>query len=229
MNAAKEKLAQGRALLAVNPLGTALPVVDAIGKHGADVLFIDCERTAVSVEGAYLMARAAKAAGVTSVIRSHSRETADLVRYFDCGAEGLILPQVETREEAAALVAAARYATRGKESDQLLIAQIETVGGVERLDTILETPGIDLFLVGPNDLAHSMGFLGDTSRPEVVEAVDAVTARIRARGLRFGLPVTAASAAGWRAKGAQFLFTTVEQLIGTGIAAVRKDEPQRPV
>lgn len=225
MNSAKNKLAEGRALLAVNPLGVALPVVDAIGRHGADVLFIDCERTAVSVEGAYAMARAAKAAGVTPVIRSHSRETADLVRYFDCGAEGIILPQVETPEEAANLVAVARYATRGKEAEQLLIAQIETVGAVARLDAILDTPGIDLFLVGPNDLAHSMGFLGDTSRPEVVKAVDETTARIRARGLRFGLPVTAASAAGWRAKGAQFLFTTVEQLIGTGIAAVRKDAP----
>ncbi len=222
MNKAKAKLADGGALLAVNPLGVALPVVDAIGKHGADVLFIDCERTAVSVEGAYLMARAAKAAGVTSVLRSHSRETAELVRYIDCGVEGIILPMVETPEECAALVATARYATRGKEAELLLIAQIETVAAVERLEAILDTPGIDLFLVGPNDLAHSMGFLGDTSRPELIASVDRVTSRIKERGLRFGLPVTAATAADWTARGAQFLFTTVDQLIGTGIAAVRK-------
>lgn len=222
MNRAKTILAEGGALLSVNPGGTALPVIDAAAKAGADVLFIDCERSAVSVEGAYAMARAARAAGLVSVLRSHSREIADLVRYLDCGVDGIVLPQVETAKQASDLLAVARYATRGREAELLLIPQIETVAAVDALDEILAVPGVDLFLIGPNDLAHSMGFLGDTSRPELIRTVDEVAARIRAAGLRFGLPVNASNIGDWTGKGAQFLFTTLEQLLGLGVATLRK-------
>ena len=144
------------------------------------------------------------------------------VRYLDCGVDGIVLPQVENAKQAADLVAVARYATRGREAELLLIPQIETVAAVEALDDILSVTGVDLFLIGPNDLAHSMGFLGDTSRPELIRTVDDVAARIRAKGLRFGLPVNAGNVADWTGKGAQFLFTTLEQLLGLAVANLRK-------
>jgi 4-hydroxy-2-oxoheptanedioate aldolase len=167
------------------------------------------------------MARTAQAHGLAAIVRTPSREPAEWVRYFDCGINGLVLPQVEQADDCAKLVETARYATKGREADLLLIAQIESVGGVAQLDAIARAPGIDLVLVGPNDLAHSMGYLGDTSAPAVVAEVAAITQRLQSHHMPYGLPVTAQTVGDWRARGAQFLFTTLDQHLGVGIKALQ--------
>lgn len=218
---AKNAIEAGRPVIAVNPGGYSMPVVDALAASGADCLFIDCERTAISVESVPMMARAAQAHGLSAIVRSYSKEAATLTRYFDCGIDGLVLPQVESAEECARLRAIARAATKGREGTLLLIAQIESVEGHRRLDEIAGAPGIDLILVGPNDLAHSMGYLGDTSRPEVIAAVDDITTRLAAKNVPYGLPVTQATAGFWVGRGARFLYTTVEQLLKPALGALR--------
>ena len=76
-------------------------------------------------------------------------------------------------------------------------------------------------LVGPNDLAHSMGYLGDTTKPEVVAEVAHVTQRLHSLGVAFGLPVTVQNARDWQSRGAQFLFTTLDQHLGVGMKALQ--------
>jgi 4-hydroxy-2-oxoheptanedioate aldolase len=219
---AKALLKAGGTVIAVNPGGVSLPAADMLARLGADCLFIDCERTAVSVDAVPAMARAAQAGGISAIVRSESRDPAILTRYFDCGIDGLVLPQVESRAECDMLVATARAATRGRQDDLLLIAQIESVGGIAALDAIATAPGIDLILIGPNDLAHSMGFLGDTSQPELVEAVRACAERVRALGRAFGLPCTAATIGEWRQRGAAFCYATLEVLLAPSLADLRK-------
>ena len=219
---AKTAIEAGKPIIAVNPGGFAPPVVDAVAAHGADCLFIDCERTAISLESVPLLARAAQAHGLSAIVRSPSRDAAILTRYFDCGIDGLVLPQVESAQQCLDLRAIARAATRGREGTLLLIAQIESVEGHRRLDEIAGAPGIDLILVGPNDLGHSMGYLGDTSRPEVVAAVDEITQRLAARGTPFGLPVIADTAAHWVGRGARFLYTSLDLLLKPSLAALRE-------
>lgn len=221
-NHAKARLRAGGTVIAVNPGGVSVPAADMLARLGADCLFIDCERTAVSVDAVPAMARAAQAGGISAIVRSESRDPAILMRYFDCGIDGLVLPQVESRAECDMLVATARAATKGREDDLLLIAQIESVGGIAALDAIATAPGIDLILIGPNDLAHSMGFLGDTSRPELRQAVDACAAALVTHGKPFGLPVTAATIADWRRKGASIFYTTLEGLLAPSLADLRK-------
>ncbi|MEP9375549.1 aldolase/citrate lyase family protein [Aquabacter sp. CN5-332] len=218
---AKNAIEAGKPVIAVNPGGFALPVVDALAACGTDCLFIDCERTAISVESVPMLARAAQAHGMSAIVRSYSKDAATLTRYFDCDIDGLVLPQVEAPEEVARLRAIARAATKGREGTLLLIAQIESVEGHRRLDEIAGAPGIDLILVGPNDLAHSMGYLGDTARPEVVAAMDDITARLHAKNIAYGLPVTAETAGGWVKKGARFLYTSLESLLNPSLKALR--------
>lgn len=218
---AKARLQAGGTVIAVNPGGVSVPAADMLARLGADCLFIDCERTAVSVDAVPAMARAAQAGGISAIVRSESRDPAILTRYLDCGIDGLVLPQVESAAECAMLVATARAATKGREDQLLLIAQIESVGGIAALDDIATAPGIDLVLIGPNDLAHSMGFLGDTSRPELKQAVDDCAARLVAHGKAFGLPVTAATIAAWRGKGASFFYTSLEGLLAPSLSALK--------
>ena len=222
MSRAKQAIASGRPVTAVNPGGVALPVIDVLARHGCDCLFVDCERTPVSVESVPVLARAAQARGMSALLRSPSKDPAILTRYLDCGVDGLILPQVESLDECAMLVRTARYATKGRESELLLVAQIESAPAVERVDSLAAAPGIDLFLIGPNDLAHSMGFLGDTSRPELRAAVEHAAERLRAANRPFGLPATAESASGWIARGARLLYLTLDQLVGASLGAFRK-------
>src|SRR5690625_2984201 len=193
----KRAIQQGEPVLAVNPGGVAPPVVDMLAACHADALFIDCERTPVSIESVHLLARCAQARGMGALVRSPTKELAQLIRYFACGVDGLVLPQVEHAHEVSTLVEAARVATRGNEDKLLLIAQIESTGGHNALDELMALPGIDAFLVGPNDLAHSMGFAGDTRCPEVIAAVDDITSRLVQAGRPFGLPVTADNADDW--------------------------------
>lgn len=219
---AKAKLAAGAPVIAVNPGGVSLPAADMLARLGADCLFIDCERAPVSVDAVPAMARAAQAGGISALVRSESHDPAILTRYLDCGVDGLILPQVESRAECDMLVATARAATKGRERELFLIAQIESTGGVAALDAIATAPGIDLCLIGPNDLAHSMGYLGDTSRPEVIEEVRECATRLRAHGRPFGLPCTAATVGEWRARGAAFFYVGLEGLIAPSLAEFRK-------
>ncbi len=218
---AKTAIEAGKPVIAVNPGGFALPAVDAIAACGADCLFIDCERTAVSIESVPMLARAAQAHGMSAIVRSYSKDAATLTRYFDCGIDGLVLPNVEAPEECARLRAIARAATKGREGTLLLIAQIESVEGHKRLDEIAGAPGIDLILVGPNDLAHSMGYLGDPARPEVVAALDDITSRLAAASVPYGLPATAETAGYWTKRGARFFYTSLENLLRPSLQALR--------
>ena len=222
MSRAKEAIQAGRPVVAVNPGGVAFPVIDILARHGCDCLFVDCERTPVSVESVPVLARAAQARGMSALLRSPSKDPAILTRYLDCGVDGLILPQVESLDECAMLVRTARYATKGRESELLLVAQIESAPAVERVDALAGAPGIDLFLIGPNDLAHSMGFLGDTSRPELRAAVEHAAERLRACNRPFGLPAAAETARDWIGRGARLLYITLEQLLAMALGRFRE-------
>jgi 4-hydroxy-2-oxoheptanedioate aldolase len=89
----------------------------------------------------------------------------------------------------------------------IVIVQIEHIEAVENLDDILAVPGLTALMIGPNDLAGSMGFIGQPNRPEVRQAMETIIAKAR----RKGIPVGYASGADpddlleWAKKGAQWL------------------------
>jgi 4-hydroxy-2-oxoheptanedioate aldolase len=221
MTTLKAALAEPRPMIMVNPGGVALPAVDMLARHGARVLFIDCERTPVGVTEAATMARAARAAGMFSLIRTETREPAALIRYLDCGADGLILPQVEDAATCAMLVRAASDHALGAPRAALVV-QIETVAGVSAVDAIGAAPGVDAVLLGPNDLALSMGLPGQPNHPDVEGACIRVAERLTALGRPFGMQVTEATAAAWIGRGTRLVSISLDRIVGAGLGPVRK-------
>jgi 4-hydroxy-2-oxoheptanedioate aldolase len=94
---------------------------------------------------------------------------------------------------------------------------------MQNLDEILAVKGFDLFLIGPYDLSHSMGFGGDITVPQVQQALDHIALKIRQQGERFGLPVTLANAQAWQKKGAVFNFHSLEALIKPSLELLKKE------
>jgi 4-hydroxy-2-oxoheptanedioate aldolase len=144
-------------------------------------------------------------------------DPAVIMKLLDAGAYGLICPMINTRAEAEAFVAAARYAPQGNRSfgpnravqyggadywqhaneEVLLLAMVETATALENLDQILSVPGLDGTYIGPSDLSLSMGRSPtlDPSDGDVLAAMETIRKRTRERGLIAGVHTDSAKTA----------------------------------
>ena len=215
-------LGQGAAVWAVNAGGASLDVVDLLARAGARCLFIDCERTAVHIESVTALVRCAHSHGMAAILRSESAQPEILVRYLDRGIDGIVVPHTETVAELDAIGEVVRYVTRGQRERVFALAQIESAPAVAQVAALAACRSVDGFLIGPNDLSHSLGFAGDTTRPELAAAVDSVVAALQQQGRAWGLPAQADTAAHWSQRGAQFLYGTLEQILKAGYAPMAK-------
>lgn len=212
------RLGPGAAVWAVNPGGASLDVVDLLARAGVRCLFIDCERTAVHIESVTALVRCAHSHGMSALLRSESAQPETLVRYLDRGIDGLVVPHTETVAELEAIGEVVRYVTRGQRERVYAIAQIESKPAVDNVAALAACRAVDGFLIGPNDLSHSLGHAGDTTQPAVAGAIDAVVTALQQQGRAWGLPAQADTAARWQQRGARFLYGTLEQIIKTGYA-----------
>ena len=209
-------LGRGAAVWAVNPGGASLDVVDLLARTGATCVFIDCERTAVHIESVTALTRCAHSHGMAALLRSESMQPEVLVRYLDRGIDGIVVPHTETVAQLQAIGEVVRYATRGQPEQVFAIAQIESQAAVANAAAMAACRSVDGFLIGPNDLSHSMGLGGDTRRPELAAAIDGVVAALQRHGRAWGLPAQADTASRWTQRGAQFLYGTLEQILKAG-------------
>lgn len=220
---AKEKIKANLPVLAINPFAGGFDVAELVSRQGIDILFIDCERAGIAIETVGPMARSAQHYGVASVVRSKSRHVEEWVSILDRGVDGIVIPRVETAEDAQEILDTVRYATGSKSQNIIIIPQIESKLGMINLESILEVKGFDLFLIGPYDLSHSMGFKGDINVPEVQDALDYISQTILKHGEKFGLPVSLSNAKQWQTKGAIFFFHSLEALIKPGIELLKEE------
>jgi len=144
------------------------------------------------------------------VVRPVWNDPVRIKQILDIGAQTLLLPMVQTAEEAALAVAATRYPPHGirgvgsaiarasrwnriegylkrAEEELCVLVQIETREGLNNLDAIAATPGVDGVFIGPADLSADMGYLGQPTHPEVQAAIEQAIARIRAQGKAAGI------------------------------------------
>lgn len=181
-----------------------------VSKLGFDWLVVDAEHNPVDIQTLSLMFMAMAAAPVAPMVRIPWNAPENFKRVLDAGAWGVVVPMVNSREEAERAVQAARYHPQGGRSvgggrhamsfgtsagdyhraandEVLLVLQIEHIAGVEHADEILSVPGVDVCFIGPNDLAASMGLgLGvslEFDHPRVVEAI----AHVREAAVRNGV------------------------------------------
>jgi len=172
-------------------LQSASPVfAEMAAVAGFDFIIMDEEHGTGELQHAIDTMRAASCTETTLVIRVPSADPVYLRRLVDAGAEALLVPMVETAEQAHAIVEAVRFPPRGKrgnafdatrsssfglvpdyydraDDNLLIIVQIETIQGVENAREIAGVDGVDVIFIGPTDLSGSIGLPGQTGAPEV--------------------------------------------------------------
>jgi 4-hydroxy-2-oxoheptanedioate aldolase len=174
MNKAKQKLRTGGTVMVFNPNFPSPALVEHAGELGFDVAFIDCEHGSAGFERAEDLARAARAAGMTSLLRPWSNERALVTRFLDCGVGGIQFPGIDTADAAREAVDVVRSA-RGKQFDDTLVAvMIESKMAMQNLSGIAAVEGLDAVVIGLADLASDLGHAGDNQHADVRIAVDQI-------------------------------------------------------
>ncbi len=197
---------------------------------GFDFMFIDMEHGSFNMETVAAMIMAARGGGIAPIVRVPSNDRASVMRPLDAGADGLLVPMVETREYAEQLIRFSKYPPLGQRGvalrrahsayrplpaapylqraneETLIVAQIETQLSVDNLETILDLGSIDVAFVGPADLSTSMGHPGQASHPEVVQAIERVLEVSRGHGVAPGIHLTEVhSVKEWARRGMRFI------------------------
>ena len=198
-------------------------VAELISGLGVDFVCVEAEHSAMGRETVQALVAAA---GCPAFVRVAQNASVEIAAALDAGAAGVIVPRVDSADEAAAAVAAARYPPEGvrglgpgratgygrtiadyfgRANGEIAVGvQIESVAAVEHVEEIVRVEGIDFIFIGPGDLTVSLGVpFGDA---RVAEAVDGVIAVATAVGLPVGIwTPTAVQAAGWFGRGVQLV------------------------
>jgi len=234
-NRVKDKLAAGRVATILS--GTNDPdLIDQLGTLDVDGIWLEGEHGGVDYADLGNLTRACDLWGKTSVVRVMDNDYATIYRTLDRGAQGIVVPHVNTRAEAEAAVEAAKFAPLGKRGmftsrqgfgvddyfkaaneQSLLIVLIEDIAAVGNLDAILKVPHIDVFFVAPNDLATSMGHIGNMGQPDVQKTIDESIERIVRAGRAAGMLVNAGNVERYTRLGVRCLMTSFFPWIQAGV------------
>ena len=189
MKKIKEKLAAGKVVTMVNPDFQSPRLVEHLAALGMDVSFIDAKRMSYDFERIEEMTRAAHLAGIASMARAWMNDPGLIVRYFDCGLDGMAFPHVEDAATARRMVEIVRYARPRDHADKIVIVMAETPAAIGRIDEIAAVPGVDVVNIGVNDVALALGHPGQPEHPEVTRLVDQGIGRIIRSGKHAALSV----------------------------------------
>jgi 4-hydroxy-2-oxoheptanedioate aldolase len=199
-NKAKHKLEQGGTVIVLGGSNDA-EFIDQVGPLGFDAVWIEGEHGPVDFKDIPGATRACDLWGMTSVVRVNLNLPGVIYRTLDVGAQGIVVPHVNTADEARAVVDAAKFGPIGHRGaytsrqgfgvpdyvarandETLLVILIEDIIAVNNLADILTVDHIDVFFVAPGDLAQSMGYPGQANHPDVQAIVDKAVAQINAAG-----------------------------------------------
>lgn len=210
-NSFRRRLAEAESPLVGLICGLVDPVAtEIVAGAGYDWLLVDGEHATNTPRSVLTQLQAVGGHEVVPVVRPMSHDPALLKQYLDIGAHTLLVPMVDTVEQATAVVASTRYAPDGIRGvgaalgratqwgrvtdydrtagdEVFVIAQVESATGLEHVEEICAVEGIDATLVGPADLAASLGHLGDPGHADVRAAVLDVIQRTTTAGLPAGV------------------------------------------
>ena len=235
-NRIKQKLAEGG--IACMASGITHPDdIDAFGPAGFDGVWLEGEHGAVDPAELGNLTRACDIWGMTSVVRINRNDQALIYRTLDRGAQAVVVPHVNTREEAQNVVEGGKFAPIGHrglytsrqgfgvsdylqvaDDEILLIVLIEDIEAVRNLDEILTVEHIDVFFVAPSDLAASMGHIGQVQHPEVQKTIDDALSRIQEKGRVAGFTTTNETIEKYAAAGVRCFLTGIGPWIAAGAA-----------
>ena len=247
-NTTKVKLAKGKVVYGAIINRYAPDQVELFGALGYDFVMIDCEHGPMDLDQVEHMVRAGEVFGITPITRIPNHEDDTILRFLDRGVQGLIVPHINTQEDAEAVARASRYypdghrgmagggrahnygvgttrdeSTAWVNSNILVIPMIEETEAVENLDAILGVPGVDVLHVASGDLGQSMGNPGPA---EVRRLMSQVVPKIRAGGINAGVGgnnvADAAGIAEFVKLGANFVTVSAQGLLRLGAEDFKK-------
>ena len=209
--------------------------VEIFGHCGWDFVVLDMEHGVFDFPQVEHMIRAARLAGITSLVRVPEPNPSYIMRALDAGAEGVQVPQVESAAMAKTVAEAARYHPLGNRGlcsfvratgystilpDQhmatsneevLTVIHIEGERAASDIQAIVETPGLDVIFLGPWDLSQSLGVPGKTRDPRVIAVMEKVIQTCKERGIASGTFVREIEdAKHWIDKGVQYMMHSTD-------------------
>lgn len=203
-NHAKRKLQQGQPVTVVSGHANT-DMIDFLGQFGLDGIWLEGEHGPLSWEQIGDMSRACDLWGMTSVTRVNTSEASLIMRTFDRGSQGVVVPHVNSRQAAKDVVQAAKFAPIGcrgmfggrqsygapdyfqrANDETLVVVLLEEIEAIHNLAEILIVDHIDVFFVAPSDLAQTMGHIGNATHPEVQTTIDQALTQIVAAGKTAG-------------------------------------------
>jgi 2-keto-3-deoxy-L-rhamnonate aldolase RhmA len=230
-NALRPVLQEGRAVFGTMIQEVRTPAIaELMAVAGFDFIFIDMEHGAFNMETVADMIKVARLAGLTPLVRVSDDEYHLIARVLDAGAQGIMVPRVEQRARVEQIVQWAKFPpdgcrgcsvlkghadyrperqwefTRHADRENMVILQIERKAAIEDIDALLSVPGVDAAIMGPNDLALSLGLDAGLDHPLMVESIQKVVDACRARGIPSGMHVASLDAlTQWMARGMRFI------------------------
>lgn len=211
-NPVKEKLARGEVVASMTArLVAGVEIVRIAKTAGFDTLYIDLEHSSFSIETAGQICLMALEAGIPAFVRVPANTPEYISRVLDGGALGVIAPGVRTAAEARAVVAAAKYPPAGERGlagglpqlgfrtlpanqtmpalndATMVIVQFESKAALDAMEEIVAVDGVDLVLMGTNDLTADLGIPGEYDHPKVRDAYERTLAACRKRGKHVGV------------------------------------------
>ncbi len=206
-NKARERLAAGQLALGMAlRQARTVEIGRVLAACGFDFAFVDMEHNTMSIDTAAQIAVACHDAGVTPLVRVPGYEHHLATRLLDAGAMGIVFPHVDTPEHAKQLVSNCKYPPMGHRSlggpvaqlgfrpypraeatalvntETLLVMMLETPKAIDNAEALAAVPGVDVLLIGTNDLTLEIGIPGQYDDPRVVHAYETVIAACKRHG-----------------------------------------------
>ena len=241
-NTTKQKLKNGETVYGAFFRTPDTSLIELQGYLGWDFLVLDGEHGTLQPRDVEDQCRACELRGITPIARATTNEQSTILRFMDTGAQGALIPFINSADDAERAVQSIKYQPRGKRGlagiraadfgrtgplgdyvkqaneQTLVIAQIETTEGLANLDAIVQTPDVDVIFIGPNDLANSLGHPGNIPHPDVQSAMDKIAATTLAAGKTLGLMIyNSECARQWRDKGARFITVPFEAIMNAAV------------
>ena len=171
-------------------------IAETFAKAGLDFVAIDMEHTTITIDEASRIITGVQSEGVVCMPRPVSHNNDYIKPMLEAGADGMIIPMINTRAEAEEQVRLQKFPPLGQRSyginrahgygfdfnpyintwnnSGILVVQVESITAVENIEDLVKVPGIDAVMVGPYDISGSLGVPGDTDHPKVREATQSI-------------------------------------------------------
>lgn len=204
-------------------------LVECAGYAGYDFVLLDMEHGPGGFEQLQNLIRAANVAKIMPVVRVPRGSDIYINRALDVGAGAILIPQIESAAQAAAVVSAAKFSPAGTRGtcrftrsacyganggenyfkaaqNTMVMIQAEGEKAIENIDEILDVDGIDVVFIGPYDLSASLGIIGQIEHPKICNAIRKIVQKAADKGIKLGcFADDAAMARRWRNLGIRFI------------------------